>query len=277
MNIESPPTTERRPRRPVFAVRMPRELFAGPAEEVDYDKMIESPLSQTPDVRILFPRAPDRINRIFVLNVGVPCEANDFTRKYDMVTKVFADNVRRGKSSAAQDEVDRLKIARTFDPKGTISKTSPVYLCKMTNEQADTMEREGVSLGYMPPIDRDRLVALFGERPLVNKWLLETPFCGNSIAYLIESKRLHCATAWNHLVRIMIPFVKSLYELNVKQNMLHNDVTSLNVCYHEAEDKIFLIDFEMLAPRKESQSINRDIVNFFRSVIYDMMPLANAE
>jgi tRNA A-37 threonylcarbamoyl transferase component Bud32 len=59
--------------------------------------------------------------------------------------------------------------------------------------------------------------------------------------------------------------------------MLHNDVTSLNVCYHEAEDKIFLIDFEMLAPRKESQSINRDIVNFFRSVIYDMMPLANAE
>jgi hypothetical protein len=237
--------------------------------------LIDCPLAQRPDVRILFPRAPDRINNIIVLNYGVPCSLNKFTRRYDMVTKVFLDDRRRGFTSASKAEADRLDLARSFDKQSKITKLNPSYLCRLTQQDLEFMQEQDISLGHMPPVDRERL-RMLGDRPLLDKPMLQTPKVGNNLSFLVEHQRLHCNAGFNMIVRLSIPFIKGLFECNQASNMLHNDVSSLNVCLDEIEGRLYLIDFEKLAPRA-TKSVHSDIAGFFRGVIMDLAFLANAE
>jgi thiamine kinase-like enzyme len=106
--------------------------------------------------------------------------------------------------------------------------------------------------------------------------MLQTPKVGNNLSFLIEHGRLHCQVGFNMIVRLAIPFIQGLFECNLESNMLHNDVSLLNVCLDEIEGRLFLIDFEKLAERK-SKSVNSDIAAFFRGVIMDLAFLANVE
>jgi aminoglycoside phosphotransferase (APT) family kinase protein len=70
----------------------------------------------------------------------------------------------------------------------------------------------------------------------------------------------------------LIPFAENLFDCNVASNMLHNDVTLLNVCYSQKDDKLYLIDFELLKPAG-SKPLNSDIVSIIRNIVSELVPL----
>jgi hypothetical protein len=131
-------------------------------------------------------------------------------------------------------------------------------------------EREHKASGdfaLVAPCDLDRVPQSFAD-----KYLLQTPKVGKSLQSMIDSNRLHCHTAVNMILTRLIPFAENLFDCNVASNMLHNDVTLLNVCYSQKDDKLYLIDFELLKPAG-SKPLNSDIVSIIRNIVSELVPL----
>lgn len=202
------------------------------------------------------------VNDIMVLDEGVPCQETNFERDATLVTKVFV-NPNRRRDNAPLQEYNSLIRARTeFDPEGLVTKLDRVYLTSISDEQERMMRARNISLGNMTDKDARRW-----NRSIVDLPLILSPKVGSSLSELVQSHRLVCETAVNHILMLLVPFCRNLATINERSNMYHNDVTMLNICYNQVDDKLYLIDFEMMAPRKEG--MHKDMVTLFRSVLLD--------
>jgi hypothetical protein len=231
-------------------------------DQTDYDALIAAPSDDQVPVRILFPYGTMPIRDILVLDEGVPCQETQWTRDDSLVTKVFVNPNRRRDNAAVEEYNAMMRARRDFDPEQRIVKLDRVYLTSISDEQARMMRERGISLGNMSERDARRW-----NRSIVDLPLILSPKVGTSLSELMQTSRLVCETAVNHILRLLVPFVENLALVGARSNMFHNDVTALNICYSQLDDKLYLIDFELMAPR--DSDVERDLVKLFRSVLLD--------
>lgn len=73
------------------------------------------------------------------------------------------------------------------------------------------------------------------------------------------------------MIRLLIKFVNLLHSIHEETRMFHNDISLLNICYHEQDDTLYLIDYERIRNAEPGEN-NVDMVSFFNQVLYELSP-----